>query len=87
MPESALSDAEAFGLAVRLHRKRKGLSQEDLADLAQLHRTYVGGVERGERNISLKNIHVLASALEVRPSQLLDDADALRLETGKCRSS
>ena len=61
-----------FGLNVRAAREAKGLSQEGLASLARLHRTYVGGVERGERNISLANIAKLARALEVEPSRLLE---------------
>jgi transcriptional regulator with XRE-family HTH domain len=48
------------------------LSQEELADRAELHRTYVGGIERGERNVSLLNIDRLARALETSPSRLLD---------------
>lgn len=54
---------------LRLHRK---LSQEKLAELADLHRNYVGGIERGERNVSLINIVKLAHALAVRPSKLID---------------
>jgi transcriptional regulator with XRE-family HTH domain len=50
----------------------KGLSQEALAELAGLHRTYVGSAERGLRNVSLHNILRLAKALEVTPGQLLD---------------
>lgn len=58
---------EAFGNAVRRLRANAGLSQEALADLAGLHRTYVGSVERGERNISLDAMWALADALRVTP--------------------
>ena len=60
-----------FGAYVRALRLRRGLSQEELADRAHLHRNYVGGVERGERNISLINIVELAHALAVKPADLL----------------
>ncbi len=73
------SENQAFGLAVRIRRERLGLSQETLSARAGLHRTYVGSVERGERNISLKNIYALARALETTPDQLLADAESLRL--------
>ena len=53
----------AFGAKVRHLRKQKGISQEALALLCGLDRTYVGGVERGERNISLVNIHKICRAL------------------------
>jgi transcriptional regulator with XRE-family HTH domain len=56
---------------LRLERQRIGISQEHLADLAGLHRTYVGSVERGERNISIDNIERLAAALDLQPYDLL----------------
>jgi transcriptional regulator with XRE-family HTH domain len=61
----------SFGDRVRQHRLRLGLSQEDLADLAGMHRTYVGSIERGERNVSIWNVHKLAAALGVDDRQLL----------------
>lgn len=61
-----------FGATVRELRKKLGYSQEVLAEKADLHRTYIGGIERGERNISLVNIVRLARALKVRPDQLLE---------------
>jgi transcriptional regulator with XRE-family HTH domain len=66
---------ETFGNRVRILRKQNGLSQEDLADLCNLHRTYIGGIERGERNVGLMNILHLAKALGVLPSELLRDFD------------
>ena len=61
----------AFGTRVRELRREQGLSQEDLADRANLHRTYVGSIERGERNVALLNIHRLARALGVTARDLL----------------
>ncbi len=51
----------------------RGLSQEALADLAGVHRTYIGSVERGERNIALDNINAIAQALDVSPARLVAD--------------
>lgn len=62
-----------FGRAVRKRRQELGISQEDLADRAGIHRTYVGDVERGERNIALQNIEKLAKALGVSISTLFKD--------------
>jgi len=61
----------AFGDRVRILRKGRGHSQEELADLCGLHRTYIGSVERGERNVTLVNIVRIAQALKVNPSELL----------------
>lgn len=60
----------AFGMRIREVRENRGYSQERLAELADLHRTYIGGVERGERNVSLVNIWRIADALGVNPSAL-----------------
>jgi transcriptional regulator with XRE-family HTH domain len=59
-----------FGNRVRELRQAKGLSQEELAFRAKVHRTYIGGIERGERNPALKNIAAIAKALEVSLSDL-----------------
>lgn len=61
-----------FGERVRSLRRSKGFSQEALAHACDLDRTYIGRVERGERNISLINIHVLAHALEVSVKELFN---------------
>lgn len=63
---------KAFGKRIRELRVKKGLSQEDLAMNAELDRSYVGGVERGERNISLLNIERLALALDVSLGELFE---------------
>lgn len=59
-----------FGQRIKDLRLQRDLSQEDLSHLVGLHRTYVGAVERGERNISLKNIEKLAQALQVEIIEL-----------------
>lgn len=61
-----------FGMRVRELRSEKAISQEELAALTELDRTYISGIERGKRNLSLKNILKIASALNVTASQLLD---------------
>jgi len=60
-----------LGENVKTLRLKAGLSQEELADIAYLHRTYIGSVERGERNISLENIVRLSHSLNVSPADLL----------------
>jgi CheY-like chemotaxis protein len=64
-----------FGAAVRFHRDQLGISQEELAGRAGLHRTYISDVERGARNVSLESIHRLANALEVPLSILFSRVD------------
>jgi len=59
-----------FGLNVKKLRLAQSLSQEKLAELASLHRTYIGSIERGERNVSLENIVVISRALKVSPYTL-----------------
>jgi len=61
----------AFGDRVRQLRKEKGLSQEELSFKADLHRTYIGMIERAEKNITLTNIEKIAKALEVSISELM----------------
>lgn len=70
-----------FGKSVRRLREQKGLSQEALADLSHLHRTYIGGIERGERNVGLLNLLRLSKALKVLPSELLQDFDKKAMST------
>jgi transcriptional regulator with XRE-family HTH domain len=62
-----------FGLRVREIRKQKNLSQEDLSFKADLHRTYIGMIERAEKNITLLNIEKIAKALNVNIIELFDD--------------
>jgi transcriptional regulator with XRE-family HTH domain len=65
------SPQEFLGKRIRQQRERLNFSQEKLAAESNLHRTYVGSVERGERNVSLTNIVLLARALKTTPSKLL----------------
>lgn len=64
-----------FARNLRSLRTAAGLTQEELAHLAGLHRTYVGSVERGERNISIRNVDKLAKVLKVDPSILLREME------------
>ena len=60
-----------FGRSVRAHREALGYSQEAFADEIGVHRTYLGGVERGERNLTLRSVERIAEWLELDPLQLL----------------
>ena len=73
-PREELTAQEIFGRNVRKLRQRKKWTQEDLAEITGLHRAYVGHVERGERNIPIVNMAILAEALEVKLSVLLRGA-------------
>jgi transcriptional regulator with XRE-family HTH domain len=59
-----------FGRALRRRRQKLGLSQEAFADMCQLDRTYIGGIERGERNVALVNIEKIAGALQIPIARL-----------------
>ncbi|OGH94280.1 MAG: transcriptional regulator [Candidatus Magasanikbacteria bacterium RIFOXYD2_FULL_41_14] len=61
-----------FGNRLRELRKQKSLSQEDLAFKSGLHRTYISDIERGSRNLSIKNIEKIAKALGLQPKALFD---------------
>ena len=61
-----------FGTRMRALRQQRGISQEELAFSCKLDRTYIGSVERGERNISLVNIHTVAAALGVSPREFFN---------------
>lgn len=62
---------KVFAASVRQRRKELGISQEALADLCGLHRTYIGSIERAERNVSLDNIERIAAALNAPAAKLL----------------
>lgn len=63
----------AFGLRMRAYRQNKNISQEKLAEQTDLHRTYIGSAERGERNVSLINICKIARALDIPVSSFVAD--------------
>jgi len=64
-----------FGIKVRESRKKIGLSQEQLSFKADLHRTYIGMIERAEKNITLVNIEKIANALNVNIKELFNEQD------------
>lgn len=61
---------DTFGFNVRLYRKKSNLSQESLASMSNLHRTYIGAIERGERNITIINAEKIATALKINIGDL-----------------
>ena len=67
-----------FGNKVRELRNEKELSQAELASIANLHRTYVGMIERAEKNITLINIEKIANALKIRINDLFNDTDRIK---------
>lgn len=64
------------GRNLRAHRRARGLSQEAFADELDVHRTYMGGLERGERNLTLKSLERIAERLELDPVDLLREDSA-----------
>lgn len=60
-----------FGQNLRAYREARGLSQEAFADVLGVHRTYMGGVERGERNLTLKSVERISERIKVEPLKLL----------------
>ena len=65
-----------FGLAVRQFRKARGMTQEAFADACEIDRSYMGGVERGERNLDLVNVARIIETLEMKPSEFFKALDA-----------
>lgn len=82
MASKPMTDADrspllkAFGNAVREYRKAQGFSQEGFAHYCGLDRSYMGGVERGERNVTLANIERIIAALHMKPSEFFLALDA-----------
>lgn len=60
-----------LGQRIKEIRIKQGYSQEELASLSKLHRTYISDIERGERNVSVENIEKIAKALKIEPNELL----------------
>lgn len=74
MDKADTPELRKLGAAVRKLRNAANVSQEDFAEWCDLHRTYIGAVERGEKNISFANILAIATALKRSPSELLREA-------------
>ena len=69
-----MNDLKKIGHLLRLKRHDMGLSQDDLADKARIHRTYISGIENGRKNLSLSVYLQMTKTLKVKPGQLLDEA-------------
>ena len=65
-----------FGLTIKRLRESKGISQEKLGEMSDLHRTYIGMIERAERNITLKNIEKIAKALGTDISKIFEELES-----------
>ncbi len=78
MPQPISLATETFGERVRAHRQALGKSQEQLADDSGLHWTFIGQVERGQRNLTLHNILKIAEALKIDPGVLVGGLKAPR---------
>jgi transcriptional regulator with XRE-family HTH domain len=68
---------KVLGRNLRIYRERQGLSQEALADELGVHRTYMGGIERGERNLTLKSLERIAQQIGVDPLALLRSGEGV----------
>jgi transcriptional regulator with XRE-family HTH domain len=66
------------GRTLRAYRRERGLSQEKFAELLGIHRTYMGGIERGERNLTLRNVERIARCIELEPLALLQPTESER---------
>jgi transcriptional regulator with XRE-family HTH domain len=73
----------ALGIVIRTHRTNSGYSQESFAEKVGLHRTYIGAVERGERNVSLQNLVRIAEALRLPLSELIAEAEQMSKREGQ----
>lgn len=82
--KTSLSARARLAKNLRLLRARDGLSQEALADLVDLHRTYVGSIERSERNVSLDNVEKLATALRIDICELLSESLTFDQSSTRC---
>jgi transcriptional regulator with XRE-family HTH domain len=87
MARQRLDISRSVGTAIRVSRQSRGLSQEALAELAKLHRTYIGSVERGERNLTLNSLEAIATALSMTPSLLLAKAESMSAEGTRRRTN